>query len=467
MSWLSWATLWSDDPTYRKQVLTDGGADLPAPSIEALTGLKLFAREPVEAVMRAQDKVAWSGHRVVCDWGNGLQYAWRVPNTDPDSNSRTHPDRTTWYAVARTRCELTPGHFLECNIACLPSGETQRAATAGEGAPSYRADGPHGRVRITGVWYDLEGDSETTVHEIALPVSTLQYGAESTDDGALYRDIRTVGPVVMRPPGVTLDKAELRRFSRGGTIDVTVEVQGSPRIVDGVVQELPDLYAIADEDDAAIKTQHVFAEGAPDGAVAPKAYYREVNSATDPRGGARQVLATARAQAEMLGPMLFSWSGYDEHYAGATSTIVARTTSNDGSTFEDIMDSSRTSWSADAPGFGVSCGGYARRWKDSNYWILRDRIAVVPVIVRVYGRTITAGVGTVRVQSSPHDWVDVDIPVSGSNGWHTGYGWLQCGLNPSQHSNAMVLFNHAGASGSLSIESVTCYVCNRPSTITR
>lgn len=466
MTWLSWATLWSD-PTYRRQSLANPGSDLPAPAIEPLTGLRVFSRAPFESVARAQDKVAWSGCRVLTRWGNAFQYVWRVPNTDPDSASRTHPDRTTWYVVARTRAELTPGNCLEAHIACLPSGQTQRAATAGEGAPAWRADGVHGAVRITVTWYDPDGGSEETTHEISLPGSTLTYGAESTDAGALFRDVHTLDPVILRPPSVTQSLLELRRFSLGGTVDILVEHQGSPRIVSGVIQERPDLYAISDADAVTDRVQHVFAEGTPDSPVAPRVYHREANSATDPRGGPRQLLATARAQAEYLGPMLFSWTAYDEHYAGPTTTIVARTTANDGSTFEDLLSSGRTTYSTRSPGFDVSGGGYGRRWRDANYWILRDRLAVIPVIVRVYGRTITAGTGTVRVQTSGHSYVDVDVPIAGSADWHTGYGWLSCGINPSQRISAMVRINHLGASGSLSVEAVSCYVCYRPSEVTR
>jgi hypothetical protein len=80
-------------------------------------------------------------------------------------------------------------------------------------------------------------------------------------------------------------------------------------------------------------------------------------------------------------------------------------------------------------------------------------------MVRVYGRTITAGVGTVRVQTALYSFVDVVLPVAGSAAWTLAYGWLEVGITPEQPVVAQIMINHLGGAGSLSVEAVEVSVC--------
>lgn len=433
-------------PTYRKQTLANGSSP-PATAIAPLTGLQPMRRAPATEVFAAQDKVATMGRRILVSYGLAGSHRWRSVNTDPTATlSRLHADRTTWYEVSRARVEVTPGCRLETGGWCLPSGVTQYQL-GGE----FYSDGVHGLIRVTIVWRDRSALTETTVNELSLPGSTLPYGSEGTDAGALFRDAEDLPVVKLRPPDVLADVSELRRFSQHITADILVEHQGAPRIGDFWIAEVPDLYALEDADAGTYRTQHI----APGGA--PPAFPREQLTTTDPRGGTRGILATADAHAAHLGPMLFQAFAYSEVGATPTATVVPWTTANDGTTFESILDSTVTAYATTNPGWSVSCGGYARSWRDAGPLVLYDRTAVVPVAVRVYGRTITAGTSVVRVMTAVDSYVDVPIAIAGSNGWTTAYGWLEVGITPEQPQVAQVFFRHTGASGSLSVEAVECY----------
>lgn len=446
----------------RSQNIQGQGQTLPAPAVVPLTGLQPMTQAPAVEVMRAQDRVVGLSRRVVCSWGLRGDVEWRVPNTTPDDTlsgqPQTHPDSTTWYAIAHGRIELTPGCFLRLTGAAIPSGETQAFTldTNGDGiGDGWLGGGAQGHIRVTVVWTDSTGATETTTYEKSLKPSTQEFGSELTTAGGLFATLFTFGIPDIRPPGVPNDIEELERWCVGpATATITVEYRGSPRVVDASISEVP--VAIAATDDEA-SASHLFAAGSPEG-IAPQHPYPYAVS-PNPRGeGATKILQTAREQVERLGPALVQWTGYTEEAAGPTTTIVARTTANDGAVFENLLFSSLTSYDGDAEaGWSVSCGGYGRRWAENSPFVLRDRIAAIPVLVRVYGRTITAGTGTFRFQTAAHSYVDVPIPTAGADAWVKAWGWLEVGINPDQPVVGQAFFNHVGASGSLSVSAFQVY----------
>lgn len=227
----------------RRHNLAGLGSALPKPDIESLVGLRPFVESPWTGVLRAQDKVSALSRRILLSWGKRGDAEWRVPNTDPTGTSRTHPDRTTWYVVARTRVSVTPGCFLQAHIAYVPSGETQRESTSAELAidsmTTHRPDGAAGWIRVTVTWYDRASGSETTTVERFLEGSTLEYGAEDTTAGGLWRTLRQTSIDEIAPPDVHDDTSELARFSRHIVADIVVEHRGSPRVVDAHIHEIP------------------------------------------------------------------------------------------------------------------------------------------------------------------------------------------------------------------------------------
>lgn len=434
---------------------------LPHAAIETLTGLQPFVRGPAVEVMRRQNDIAPLSRRIVLASGLRGDAEWRVPNTDPSSATRIYPDRSTYYVVARGRVELTPGCFLSVVGAAVPSGAVERDSTPGEiaaGALAFQGDGVAGWLRVTVDWTPRTGSTAQTVREIQLPSSSLEFGAEDVTAGGLWRTLKNFEVVDILPPSILQNASELARWCDHVTATVTIEVRGSPRIVDLAVHEVPVEYA-ADVTDASDSPYSLY----PQAGGGLELYPMVQASVADQTRGTRQIAAAALSQAERLGPCLLAWQCVTETDATATATVVPRTTSNDGTTFESITNASHTgtgpaAYTTTMPGWSVSCGGYARRYASNNAFVLRDRIATVPVLVRAYGRGVTAGTSTIRVQTALHSYVDVTLPVAGSNAWSRAFGYLEVGISPEQPIVAQVFLNHLGASGSLSVEAVEVYI---------
>jgi hypothetical protein len=440
--------------TLRHHNLRGRGVSLPRVAIEPLTGLQLFRADPWTAVWRAQDEASALSRSVHCSFGLRGDAEWRSIDTDPDSPTQIHANSTSYYTVARSRFTMTPGCGLCLEGAFVPSGATNMVTGV---PPTWVSDGAQGYIRITVTWIDNTGATETTVIEQQLKPSNLEFGATDQSPGGLFRTLNSFVIDDILPPDFETDTAECRRFSLPTVADVHVEVRGSPRIVDAHVSERPvgvafDLPSVSDPiADSALMTSHMYAHGNPVNPLPPPTHALARHS--------RQGVLTARAQSQRLNPKLLHFHAYTETGATPTATVVPRTTSNDGTTFESLLNSSQTgtgsaAYASNLGGWSVSCGGYARRWASNNHLVLRDRIACIPVIVRVYGRTVTAGTGTVRVQTARHSYVDCVLPVSGSNGWTRAFGWLETGITPEQPRVAQILVNHLGASGSLSVEAV-------------
>lgn len=441
-------------PTYRKQTLGQGGS--VAPAVPPLGALKPMLAQPAVEVMRALDRVAQQGRRVVASLGVQGTDEWGVSEDNPDATpAAIYPDRTSWRERARFRFELTPGHTLVARGWCLPAGETQVMRLV-LGTPFWFSDGRHGRIRIAATFTARDATTSIVTKTITTPASTLQYGSTDHSAGAVFRDMAELGPIEIVPSGFLTNAATQRLFSsQHCTVDLVLSVQGSCRVGDFYVYETPASEVCVDTDGVTYRTRGYLA-GTPDAPhVLPK-FPRYRNSALDLRGGTYGLLATAAAQRQRLGPMLLHWTAFEETLSTFATDFAARTTTSD--TFVDVIDPTLTSWSASSPGFSVSCGGYARDWKDAGYFVFRDRTAAIPVLVRVRGRGITAGTSTVRVQTSACSFVDVVLPV-GSTDWQESYGWLEVGISPDQASNAMIFMRHVGASGSIEVEAVQVYHC--------
>jgi hypothetical protein len=427
----------------KHQSIAGQGQTIPAPAVEPLTGLQAMKRSPAEEVYRALDRVVPMGRRILLSWGTRGDVEWRVPNTTTLTGSRTHPDVLSWPTVKRWSGPITPGHFLTLKGAALPSGETQSTGleidtNADMVDDAYGSRGSQGHVRVTIIWYDRDGNDTTTTHEVSIPGSELEFGAEDTSAGGAFDNLLNFKIPLLAPEGVAEDVVEVERWSQHVSADITVDVRGSPRIVDASLSELPIAIAMDDARDGDRKVSMLWP-----GLVTDFPY------ATD----ASLVLDVAEAQARRLWPALVEWYAYTETAADYDTTTVPITTANDGAgNFENLLAAAVTSYDGDAEaGWSVSCGGYARRWAQNSPFVLRDGIAVVPVLVRVLGRVVTAGTGTFRFQTATHSYVDVTIATGASDTWNQAWGWLEVGVNPDQRKIGQARINHTGASGSLSI----------------
>ena len=429
----------------------------PHPAVEPLTGLQPMKRSPAEEVYRATDRVVPMGRRIICSFGRRGDAEWRPLNSDPAGASQTYPDAVTYYTVKRWSGPITPGHFLTLKGAAIPSGETNKV-NPDSPPPNWVGAGPQGYVRVTITWYDRDGDDINSVHEVSIPGSQLEFGAEDTSAGGAFQNLRNFKIDLIAPDGVPEDVVEVERWSQHVSADITIEVRGSPRIIDASLSELPVAIAMDDTRGGDRKASMLWGSGTPDGA-GPTTDFPYASDAS-------RLLDTAEAQQLRLWPALCEWYAQTDTAADFDTTLIPRTTANDGAgNFENLLSSAITSFDTTTEAaWSVACGGYARRWAQNSPFVLRDGIAVIPVLVRVLGRVVTAGTGTFRFQTATHSYVDVTISTAGSDGWNQAWGWLEVGVNPDQPVRGQARINHTGASGSLSI-SAFAVLCVDPDAI--
>lgn len=422
------------------------------PQISPLTGGKLAKRSRVSAVMRAQDKVGALSRRIIGAQSLAGATSWSVPSTDPDGAPQTYPLTDEVRAVHRLRCDVTPGCFLRLWVMYIPSGATQIEVN-----PLFDYDpGPAGgRLQVDVTWTDQAGSTEDTVHEIPLVPSSQTYSGEPADPWA---SVRVAGIWVMSPTDVD-DTATLARWTEHVHAEITISHVGGCRVVDAVVHEYP--YALAREvdDDADLWTAHLFASEYPDG-DAPKLTWplqraSETTPDGDPRLGSWHLLDVANAQRQRLGPMLFSWTAWNETDADVTVTEipVVQTTST---SLVRLFDGGA---GYDPTQAGFSLCNYARAYAENHpYW--STNVASIPVLVCAYAATEDEGAaGTLRLQSSESSWIDVPI-TDREFGWWFGFGHLRCPVGVGDDVVCQPLIRMVSGMGAVRIKTICAYTLN-------
>lgn len=436
---------------YRQALLLEDGAP-GHPPVEPLTALEPMKRARAVAVMRAQDKLAGTSRRIVCRFGMQGSIAWRVPNTDPDLGLMTqdYPDATTEYVCGRAQVELTPGCMYRLYVWCVPAGATQYQL--GDG--TWGLDSIGGSVLAEIDWHDAASGSEATEHELTLPPSQVNFGAENTSAGGLFESSRLLRTQFLTPPDIG-NVDETARFSRHITADLRLKVKGGARVVDALLVEEPFSVALEADDASNLWTSHIFGHPKPGSPTGLMPYPLQRGSETtpdgDPRRGTWHTMDVAAAQQLRLGPALVQWTAFSETDATPTSTLDPLSFTN---TWKRIPDEVATStYDAAAGGWSVSSGGYARSWDHNNDLILRKRTAVIPVIARVYGSMSGAGVdGTVRLQTSQESYIDVTLNGT-TDAWFQAYGWLEVGVTPEQPRILQAFGNSNNVVVDMSVES--------------
>lgn len=396
-------------PVYWRHILSGVGQRVE-PGVAPLNGGQLMRRFPVEAVMRAQDRVVGMSRRVVCSAGLRGSETFYAPSTDPTASAGTHPSPTGRRLIAAGSADLTPGCVLRAWVTAVPSGETQLSGTTPGGA--------QGTVEFECRWTDRDGVTVTTSHVQALPGSAAANGAEPTQMWlGLFSFDMTIAPPDLG------DVAQLRRWSRHINVEVLVYAGAAARPVDVVVFERPG--AIAFEADDEQWCSHLFAPMTPAGAtlplVAPWQRFSETSPDGDPRGGTLHLLDVHHAQHLRLGPVLMSWSGASESDGSEDVRLTA-------DTWTELAGGGSTAFDLSEPGLGAGTGGHARRHSSNSAFVLRGRVAAIPVLVRVYAGA-REGDGAVRVYTREDSYIDIAIP-EGAASWHVAAGWLEVGINP-------------------------------------
>jgi len=298
-----------------------------------------------------------------------------------------------------------------------------------------------GELIVTLTYKDIPNAvAETVERTIELPGSplimgdpgTAQHlaGAEPTVDGGAWPMLReAVIPVRdLLPDDLLTNIVNLRRWSAHTMLEIKVEVRCGARIVDGCVYEVP-LAAAFEADDSALPL-HVATGGGKSAGLAARDYpvqrASEITPDGDPRLGTWWLMDVAEEIGKM-GPSLVSWSAWDEGNAElnqATPDLFTDATTT-STTPVGLIAGLPTSYDADQPGWSLASAGHARRLGQSGDRLVLPNAAAIPVRVNVLA-SCAANTGTLRVQSGPESWVDVEIANS-SMSWKTQWGWLRCG----------------------------------------
>ena len=408
---------------YFKQDI-QGESDPSTPPYDPLGGLQSMRRDRWEAPMRAQDTVATVGRRVILEASAGAASGWRFNSGGPSSSDTAE----VAYAVGRSR--LTSGNFLRASVLFLPSGGVGQTATPTEA---------FGRLRLRITWTAEDATTETHDVDIELVASTNEDYDELTGAGAAFGELRELSTTITPPVDLT-DDAEANRWTVSPTVDVEVYMVGAPRVVDFCLHETP--HQVVMESDDASWASHIFATEAIDAesqaaSQRPRLRRNETSPDGNPRGGTQQTLSVAREQRSRFGPALLSWGHYQEATSSATAGLVALQRAGSAANLVGLFDASQTAYDPDREGLSVSCGGYARGYRDTNGHLLgtEDTEAAIPVVFRLFG-TATASC-RVRLMTADHSWVEVTVGP-GTNDWYEGWGWLKVGLSPSDVRVAQV-----------------------------
>ena len=417
------------------------------PPIEPLGPLHLMSRSRVEAVFRAQDRVTAMSRRIVASGGMRGAQGFRTPGTDPEVILNSHPAPEERRRIATGSVDLTPGCFLACSVVAVPSGETQLDPLP------LTAGGPTGAIDIDCVWTDRAGATVSTSHRVDLLASVEDNGAAPTVfwAGLLHTGISAI------TPGPLNEIAELNRWSRHVNVRVQAYAVGGARPIDVVVFERPVAIAMEADDDGEEWCSHIFAPNTPAGGGAgvleyPYQRFSETTPDGNPRGGTLHVLDVHHAQHIRLGPVLFSWSGAVE----LDDEEAVRITS---STLVELAGGGSTDFDVTEPGLAVGSGGYARRQASNSTFVLRDRVAAIPVLVRILASAAEDD-ALVRVMTRGDSYIDVTIPASASPVWVVESGWLEVGINPDDYARTVAqLFGSAGSNpdADLQVYSVTVH----------
>ena len=417
-----------------------------APPVAPLNGLQLMRGSRAEAVMRAQDHVVGLSRRIVATGGLRGRSTWRTPNTAPDPT--THPDPDERRIIGAGAVDLTPGCFLRCWVLHVPSGGT--VIDEPVGLPDI-VTGPQGRLEVECVWTDRDGTQVTTTHTVILEASDLVNGAEPS---TMWDNLYSETVVDISPPGIG-GTAELARWCRHVNVAAVLYAVGGARVVDAVLFEHPLAIALEADDASSLWCSHLYGAGSPAGPSQPLTYpYQRFSETTpdgNPRGGTWQLSDVHHAQHQRLGPVLFSWSA-------AVEPTGAQAFTTSSTSLVALNGGGSTSFDLDEPGLAVGTGGYARRQASNSEFVLRDRVAAIPVIVRVLASSSHA-TSVVRVMSRWDSYVDVTIAI-GSMAWHRAQGWLEVGINPDDTARLVAqLFGRHTTGGvqSLSVHAITVH----------
>jgi hypothetical protein len=405
----------------------DNGPQPPNTPIGALKGGKLANSSRVHSAIDSIDRCPALGRRILLACG--------MSGSDEFATNSGSASSTTRRIVARGRANLTPGCMLAMTCMYLPSDDTSDI------------DG-FGQLELTVVWTDRDGNQETTTHTLTLEPNETDLPLNS--NGLSLWSAISVRRISSITPGSIVSIETASRWSRHTHVEMTLAHYGGTRVIDSVVYEQPDSFAIEADDDSNFWVSGLFASGQP-GAQKPNLDYplqrmSETTPDGNPRGGTWQMMDTINAQQLRLGPMLVCWNGHHEEADGlgvANDDYVAASAA--ANTWVRVPDSYSDTdplvlTAEDQPGWDVSAGAYALD-PSLNSDVSMGTNGSIPVRVRV---AMSSGENDVqpfdlRVYTAPYSYIEISgtapLETDGPQ-WFSTYGHLRVGRGPGDPAKA-------------------------------
>lgn len=393
------------------------------PPLQPLLGGKLAKRDRVLSAFANPDRLLGNGRRLIGRVGMHGSATMGVGSADPSSGfTQIYPTRVAVRTMLRARWTPTPGHFPMLSALVLPSGMTQKGP-----AGTWIADVPYGLISVR-VTFDAVA-SETVTWSKVLPVSGEQWAGEKQAPGAAWASLTRLEIPLVAPDNIK-KAGPMHDWSEITLATASISVVGGARIVDAVIQERPWAYVRDVANDIHYSSTLVTNQSGQIVKTYPVEYPVDERGPSDPTYGSNNLADVVHRQQNLLGPVLASWSSWDETTQGVASTD-ADSVSTSSTTFVDMVHSSLTSWAAGNPGWSLSSGGNAQQFKSSNALReTRDKNACVPVRIWVWCHRTGSGTATLRFQSADYSIAELHVSSS-TEAFRSCTGHLRCGLDSS------------------------------------
>jgi hypothetical protein len=205
----------------------------------------------------------------------------------------------------------------------------------------------------------------------------------------------------------------------------SVDRIGASRIHSAVIAERPRFYSRLHNSDWDRASLHCYTASPtwPDSIAREK--YPDGATFDEPRYGLDQAYDTAARQADACGPVFVS-AVFDQPFDRDPEESVLDMgiqIASGTSGFASLLNSARSSWDADEPGWVIPGYMAAPQVSASHEASRGGSICVVPVRVCVYYRS-NGDDSTFRVMSSARSFVDVPLPGT-AIGWASACGYLE------------------------------------------
>lgn len=435
-------------PNFRKRDLV--GEPTTSPPLAPLLGGQPPKRDRILSVFGQVDRFYGNSRRIVARVGLAGSNQFHVGNFNPTSGGvQVYPTKTARRVAARSQFALSPGCFLRFSCIVAPSGMTQRMTGI-----NWVADKPMGEIIVRATF---DGMSSSTVEFTrSLHVSSEVWAAEDTDDGATWSGLKRYDIPLIYPADAKDNIFNMWRYSEGVTCNLEVIYRGGVRCVDAFVSELPFAYVRDVGTDLESDFSMVLATDNVGDHVKnyPAPFPIEEKSSTDPCFGSLLLADVAHKQHKSLGPVLATFTSWNETTQGVTATEAAALTTS-STTFVNLVSTSLSTWAESNPGWSIASGGQAQQFASSNALReLRDKDAVVPVRIWVYGARSVSGTASLRFQTRDYSVAEMTIS-SATEAWYSSViGHLRCGLNAEDASNLQVFGRVSTALSTLSVRAI-------------